>query len=150
MAAPHIEIGEKVPNLCYQDAAQRSVCLDDAKTTVRVLIYNAGYLGACNAEMGELVPKVTEFEAKPVTFYSLSIGGWSSGELPDAPFLKEWKEKFDIPFHVAASPNNPGKEFFPSARIPSAVVIDKEGKLAFRQIHATVDQVLGEVRRLLN
>ena len=99
--------------------------------------------------MKELVAKVSEFKGKPVTFISLSVAGWSSGELPSTTFLKEWKAKHSIPFTVAASPKNAGKEFYATPRIPNMVVIDQSGKLAFKQIHAPVDQVFAKVRELL-
>ena len=100
--------------------------------------------------MKELVSKVSEFKGKPVTFVSLSIAGKSSGELPSPQFLKEWKSQFNIPFVVAASPKNPGKEFYEQPRIPNMVVVDQGGKLAFKKIHAAVDEVFQKVRSLLS
>ena len=38
-----IEVGETVPNLCYQNSEEKTVCLEDFKNTVRVLVFNAGY-----------------------------------------------------------------------------------------------------------
>lgn len=38
-----INIGESVPNLCFNNENDEKVCLDDFKDTLRVLIFNAGY-----------------------------------------------------------------------------------------------------------
>ena len=103
----------------------------------------------CNGEFEELVPRVSEFDGKGVTFISLSIAGWSSGELPSTQFLKEWKTKHAIPFVVAASPKDAGKMFYTSPRIPNTVIVDREGKLAFKGINPGADRILDEVRRLL-
>ena len=100
--------------------------------------------------MRELVPLVPEFEGKPVTFISLMVSGWSSGELPTAQFLKEWQQKHAIPFEIAASPRDPGKEFYQFPVFPNAVIIDQTNKLAFKSARPGVSRILQEVRRLVD
>lgn len=144
------EIGESIPNLCWQNVDEQTVCLDDFKDTVRVLDFNAGWCPPCNTGMKELAAKASEFAGQPVTFLSLSINGWTHGSQPNTQFLKEWKQKHNIPFQVVGTKGQQLKDFFPAPNyIPSIAVIDRAGKLAYREVNPSVDALFAEVRRLV-
>ncbi len=146
-----LEKGDVVPNKCYTTVEGKQFCLDDAKDTVRVLIHSAGWCGPCNDEMQQLAPKVAEhYKGMPVTFVSVSAYGWTSSSLPDQIFLNEWKTKFSIPFLVVGSHRDAGKAFFdPPLFIPNAVIIGKDGRVAYKEVAPEVDVLLQEVNSLL-
>jgi len=145
-----IELGQTVPNLCWTDVNETTLCLDDKLQTVRVLIYGTGWCPGCNSEMAELAPRAKEFKDKPVVFISLSSEGYSKQSPPDTNFLKQWKAQHRIPFDVAASPKDAGKLFFaPPNYIPNVVVIDKANKLAYKAVMPSIDTLFAEIRKQL-
>ena len=104
--------------------------------------------------MEELSKALRDFSEEPVVFISLSAAGKDPGSDPTTEFLKYWRDKFKVDDWgvstvVAASPRNPGQEFYDNPRVPNMVVIDKEGKLAFKKIKATVKEVVDTVKKLL-
>jgi len=144
-----IEVGQSVPNFCWPDAEDRTICLDDYKNTVRVLVYNTGWCEPANTHMKELASSVGGFIGKPVTFLSLSAQGWTHGSAPNATFLKEWQAKHQIPFVVAGSPGDAGKNFFMPIYVPNIAVVDKGGKLAYKEIMPANEVLFREIDRLL-
>ena len=145
-----VEVGERVPNLCYVDVNEYPICLDHIRDSVRVLIYSTGWCPGCKEEMRELVPLVNEFKGKPVQFISLSAQGESSGSLPDTDFLKRWKSNYQIPFVVAGAPRDAGKNFFtPPNRIPNVVIIDKSGVVTAKEVGMSAHEIVSKVRTLL-
>ena len=145
------EVGDPVsPEMCWQDRYEQQLCLSAIRGAVVVLVYNTGWCPGCNAEMSELASRYSEMKGKPVVFFSLSSEGNSHGSAPDTAFLNDWQKKHSIPFNVAASPRDAGKSFFkPPYYIPSVVILDKEGKLAFKEVDASVTKVFSEVNRLV-
>ncbi len=146
-------VGEKPTNYCWQDADDNKVCLDDL-CQVRVLMYNTGWCGPCNAEFNEVVSTTNEFNGKPVTFISLSAEGWSAGTKPDKKFLQEWRAKHKLDrglanILVAASPRDAGRDFFASPSIPNVVIIDAGGEVAYKAIGPGMKEVREQVRKLL-
>ena len=147
--AAGLEVGQSVSNLCWQDLNEKQVCLDDARGTIRVLVYNTGWCHTCNEEMAKFPAAIKPYEGKPVTFYSLSAQGFKNGDLPTTEFLKEWQKKHNIPFIVAASPKDAGKLFWdPPYFIPRVAIIDQSGKLANKNME-TMEAVFAEINRLL-
>ena len=147
------EVGDAVENLCWKDAEEKTLCLEDEalKPTVKVLLYNAGWCPPCNDELSEIAPRVTEFAGKPVTFLSLSASGWQHGSEPTMQFLKEWAAKHKITFPVLASPKDAGKKFIaPPIYIPNVAIVGKDGKLTYKAINPGVDVILDEVRSALS
>lgn len=144
------KVGDVVDNMCWQDVTEKEVCLEQHKAKVRVLLYNAGWCPPCNEEFSEISPLTGEFDGQAVEFISLSASGWSKTAPPDAKFLKEWKAKHGIPFTVAGSPKDAGKQFIePPLYIPNVAIIGKDGKLAYAEVNPGVPAILAEVRRLL-
>lgn len=144
-----INIGDTVTNYCWKDLESRTICLDDYKGNVRVLLFNAGWCPPCNSHMTELSKRVQEFTDRPVKFISLSLDGWSKGSPADEKFLKQWKVKHGIPFDVAAALRTDYKDLMVVNGIPADGIVDEEGKLRFRGAGVGVDQLFGEVKKLL-
>ncbi|MCB0404486.1 MAG: TlpA family protein disulfide reductase [Bdellovibrionales bacterium] len=142
-------IGDSIPNLCWTDVRNWQICLGHHMERVRVLIYSTGWCTYCKEEYRELVPLLDEFKNEPVSFISLSASGWNSVASPDQGFLQEWRDTFDIPFPVAASPRDAGLKFFDSPGVPNVAIIDKEGKLAYKKVGAGVPAILSKVRELM-
>ena len=116
----------------------------------RVLIHNAGWCPPCNDELSALSKEVHVFNNDPVTFISLSGNGWRHGSAPDTQFLKEWKEKHNIPFVVAANPSDFGGTYLkPPLYIPNIAIIGKDGKLAYKRTSPGVSKIFEEVRKTL-
>lgn len=142
-------VGEKAPNLCWNDQQEQKLCLEDYQDQVRVLLYNGGFCGPCNEEFAELVPQVGKFAGKPVQFLSLSVAGWTSTGKPTAQFLKEWKTKHTIPFPVLASSRQELYGFIPNAKLPSIVIVDQKGIVALAEINPGVDAAFAKIEELL-
>ncbi len=145
-----IEVGDDVPEFCWLTMTEKLVCHPMFVGNVRVLVFGTGWCPDCNKEMGELARRVSEFDDKPVTFFSLSAQGDMQGVPPSAEFLKSWKERHKIPFLVAASPKDAGRYFFaPPLFIPNVVIIGRDNRLAFKAIGASVDIIFAEVRKAI-
>ena len=145
------EVGDTVTNLCWKDAEDKSVCLDDYKDNVRVLLYNAGWCGPCNTEFQELRHRQDEFEGQPVKLLSLSSSGWRNGSKPDATFLKSWQQKHGVKFPVLASYKDAGKNFIKGPiYIPNVAVIDASGKLSYAAVNPGVEKIFAEVKKALS
>ena len=143
-------VGDSVSNLCWKNHEDKTVCLDDNKGEVHVLLYNAGWCGPCNDEFNDLVPKVGEFDKKAVKFISVSAEGWSRSSKPDVTFLKSWKKKHAIPFQVTGSYRDFGKNFFaPPQYIPAVVILDAKGKVHSAEVNPGADAIIREVRKLV-
>lgn len=144
-----LEVGDTVPEMCWKDAQDQDVCLSQYPEKVRVLLYNTGWCPSCNEEMEQLIPQLDTLKDEPLIFMSLSAQGFTSA-VPDAQFLKEWKEKHSIPFPVLASPKDPGKKFFePPYSIPAVVILGKNGAVAYKEVGPEVDAILTQVRLAL-
>lgn len=146
------QVGQTVQNFEWNDVNGQKVRLEDFKGNVRVLLYNAGWCGPCNAEFAELSRRVGAYAGKAVTFISLSSNGWTGGSAPDITFLRSWKARFRLPdsFVVAAAPRDAGINFIPPPiGIPNVAIVDKEGKLFYRAVSPGVPAILAQVNRLL-
>jgi hypothetical protein len=141
-----IPVGQPVPNKCWT-TINGQFCLDDAKGTVRVLLFNAGWCRPCNDEFYELVPRVGEFAGQPVTFVSISAQGFNHGDAPNPSFLTAWQAKFEIPFTVAASPNDFGRDFTEQPYIPNVAIIDKQGNLSYAAVSPGVDATFEQINK---
>jgi len=149
-AAPVLEVGDEVPEMCWKDAEGQDFCLNFYGLRVRVLIFNTGWCSDCNEELEQLIPRLSEFAEKPVLFLSLSASGYSPSEPPDSEFLKNWKEKHKIPFPVLASPKDPGKKFFePPYHIPSVAIVGLDNRLFYKAVGPDIDTLLGKVNEAL-
>lgn len=144
-----IEVGESIPNLCWRDNQEKTVCLDDFKENVRILVYTTGWCDYAKTYIEKLVGAIGEFETKPVTFINPSAQGWTTGSAPTIQFLNEWKTKYKIPFIVAASPLDAGKNFFSLISVPNVAVMDREGKLAYKEIAPDFRILFDEIRKAL-
>lgn len=144
-----ISVGDKMPNLSWKTVDETTVSLDEMKGAIKVLLYNGGFCGPCNVEFSELVPRVDEFAGKPVVFISLSVAGWSNSSAPTTQFLREWKERWDIPFTVAAAARKEGFSFFTDPRIPSVVIVDGEGKLVYKAINPGASTIFSKIKKLI-
>lgn len=145
-----VQLGETVPDMCWNTSENWMLCLSDIRSAVVVLMYGAGWCPGCNDEASEVASRFSEMNGKPVIFISLSSEGFSHGAPVDQAFLNSWKQKHKIPFHVAAAPRDPGKQFFsPPNYIPAVAVIDGEGKLAFKDIEPPISKLFQEVNRLI-
>lgn len=142
--------GDTVPNLCWKNHEDATVCLDDTKGEVHVLLYNAGWCGPCNTEFQELVPLLPEFDKKAVTFISISAEGYSRGSKPDMAFLKNWKTKHSIPFPVTGAYRDFGKDFFAAPNyIPSVVILDLKNKVSYAAVNPGADAIAAQVRAMV-
>jgi len=145
-----VEVGEKAPDLCWRSIASQEICLNKMQNQVVVLVYSTGWCPGCQEEVSELSKRYSEIKNTQLTIVSLSADGYKHGQAPDEEFLKSWKDKYQIPFEVAASPNDAGKDFFkPPYYIPAVVVLDKGSVVRFKKVDATVDEIFQEVRKLL-
>jgi len=134
-----LKVGDTVPNYCWKDIETKTVCLDDFKNTVRVMLYNSTYCGWDNLLFQELVPNVSEFAGKPVTFISLTVGGK----------LEEWKEKHNIPFTVARGTRQEMYDFTDQIATPLSVIVDSENKLTFAKLGSNKTAIFTEIHKLV-
>jgi peroxiredoxin len=145
-----VEIGEKAPELCWKKSDTNEICIKELKDKVSVLVYSTGWCPGCQDEMKELSARYPEIKNPNLKIISLSAEGFKHGQAADEEFLKAWQKKYNIPFEVAASPNNAGKEFFtPPYYIPATVILDRSGVVRFKKVDASVDEIFQQVRKLL-
>lgn len=144
-----INIGETLPNLSWKTVDESTVTLDEMKGSVKVLLYNGGFCGPCNTEFSQLVPRVGEFAGKPVIFISVSVAGWSQSSAPTTQFLREWKDRWDIPFIVAAAPRKEPYSFFSNPLLPNVVIVDGDNKLVYRAINPGVSAIFSKIKSLV-
>lgn len=145
-----VEIGDKAPELCWKKMESKEVCVKDLKQNVSVLLYSTGWCPGCQDEIEELSKRYSEVKHPSLKIISLSAEGFKHGQPADEEFLKAWQKKYAIPFEVAASPNNAGKDFFnPPYYIPATVILDKTGVVRFKKVDASVDEIFKEVKALL-
>lgn len=144
-----VEIGEKAPELCWKSIEAQEICVKDLQNRVAVLVYSTGWCPGCQDEIAELSRRYSEIKHPAVAIVSLSAEGFKHGEPVNEEFLKAWQKKYQIPFLVAASPNNAGKDFFkPPYYIPATVILDKAGVVRFKKVDASVDEIFKEVKGL--
>lgn len=144
-----VEIGEKAPELCWKSIETPEICVKDLQNRVAVLVYSTGWCPGCQDEIAELSRRYSEIKHPAVAIVSLSAEGFKHGEPVNEEFLKAWQKKYKIPFFVAASPNNAGKDFFkPPYYIPATVILDKAGVVRFKKVDASVDEIFKEVKGL--
>lgn len=145
-----VEIGEKTPELCWKKVDSKEICTRNLEGKVAVLVYNTGWCPGCQEEVEELSRRYTEIKSEKVVILSLSAEGFKHGQPANEEFLKAWQKKYQIPFEVAASPNNAGKEFFkPPYYIPATVILDQKGLVQFKKIDASVGEIFSKVRSLI-
>ncbi|NBX77060.1 MAG: hypothetical protein EBQ92_10935 [Proteobacteria bacterium] len=145
-----VEIGEKAPELCWKKTDSKELCVKELKDKVSVLVYSTGWCPGCQDEMSELSARYPEIKHSALKIISLSAEGFKHGQGADEEFLKAWQKKYNIPFEVAASPNNAGKEFFnPPYYIPATVILDRSGVVRFKKVDASVDEIFQQVKKLL-
>lgn len=145
-ALGEVDIEDDVPNFCWQDASAKSICLYDAKDNLKVLIYTTGYCDECVAAMPDLVSRLNTLKGMPVVFYNLVVEGDKQGDEPTADVMKAWQSKFNIPFTVAASPEDAGTAFFFEAQAPTVVVVDKDNTLDYKSKKIDLDELFSEIQ----
>ncbi len=145
------QIGDYVSDRCWESVQGDKICLDDYLGTVRVMDWGAGWCGPCNSKMGELAGKVGSFAGKKVTFFSTMLDGWTSNSGADQEFLTEWKEKHNIPesIHVVSVPRNDFLAIASNGGIPRFSIIDQDSRLVYRASGPSLNEVFGEVNKLL-
>jgi peroxiredoxin len=133
-----IQVGEPVPNFCWKDIDSRTICLDDFKGSVKVLLYNQSGCGWDDVLFDDLLPLLGEFTAKPVTFISLTLRG----------DLATWKAKHSIPFAVARG-GPEARDLTDQLATPLTVVIDQDGLLSFSKTGTKAQLLMTEIRKLV-
>ena len=118
-----------LPKVCYTTVDGGQFCTTDNLGKVQVFIYSAGWCPSCNEEMAQMPAIYNQFTGQAVIFASLSAEGWSRGEKPDATFLRDWQQRYNIPFVVAGKFKDFGKAFDAPGYIPFAVIVDKQGNV---------------------
>ncbi|NBX93232.1 MAG: hypothetical protein EB078_00615 [Proteobacteria bacterium] len=144
-----VEVGEKSPELCWKNVQSKEICLRNVHNKAVVLIYNTGWCPGCQEEISELSKRYDEIKKDDALLISLSAEGFQHGQPANEEFLNQFQKKYQIPFEVASSPNNAGKEFFkPPYYIPATVILDRNGVLQFKKVDASVDEIFSWVKKL--
>lgn len=146
-----LDVGDPVPNLCWKNELDKSVCLDDNPGRLRVLVYASPGTKGGDDEVTKLVARGKELQEEPVTFLVLVSGGEALGTVPDGTTLARFREKLAIPFPVVASPRDPGRRFFarPGGGVPAVVVIDGERRIVHKAQGPNVEDVVRIVKKIL-
>ncbi len=146
-----LQPGDTVPYSCWQNASGNNLCWNETVDVVRVFMYNAGYCGPCNEEMAALIPRVKEYDGKPVLFLSLSIADYN-GSRPTPEFLKSWQQKYNIPFPVLAAPRSELAQYDDQPGIPMDIIVDQNGKMSAMvegYDNGGIDVLFGKINALL-
>ena len=132
----HQIIGAECPDFTFTDANGKNVSLKDFRGKIVVLDFCASWCGPCRKEMRSMLTIYNELKADDLEFISVSL---DDSEAKWKKMLDEEKLPWVMLWDKAGFPKNSKT---PSAiqtaygfySIPFLVVIDKEGKLAARNV----------------
>ena len=132
----HQIIGAECPDFTFIDANEKNVSLKDFRGKIVVLDFCASWCGPCRKEMRSMLTIYNELKADDLEFISVSL---DDSEAKWRKMLDEEKLPWVMLWDKAGFPKNSKT---PSAiqtaygfySIPFLVVIDKEGKLAARNV----------------
>ena len=132
----HQIIGAECPDFTFTDANGKNVSLKDFRGKIVVLDFCASWCGPCRKEMRSMLTIYNELKADDLEFISVSL---DDSEAKWRKMLDEEKLPWVMLWDKAGFPKNSKT---PSAiqtaygfySIPFLVVIDKEGKLAARNV----------------
>jgi thiol-disulfide isomerase/thioredoxin len=155
-AAGELNVGDPAPKLLVKEFVKGEPVEDLEKGKTYVVEFWATWCGPCRAT----IPHLTELQKKhkDVTFIGVSI--WENDQAKVKPFVEEMGAKMDyrvaldaVPEKTAAQPKPVGKMVAnwmdASAQsemgIPTAFIIDKEGKVAWVGHPTQMDKPLAEI-----
>ena len=132
----HQIIGAECPDFTFIDANEKNVSLKDFRGKIVVLDFCASWCGPCRKEMRSMLTIYNELKADDLEFISVSL---DDSEAKWRKMLDEEKLPWVMLWDKTGFPKNSKT---PSAiqnaygfySIPFLVVIDKEGKLAARNV----------------
>ena len=132
----HQIIGAECPDFTFTDANGKNVSLKDLRGKIVVLDFCASWCGPCRKEMRSMLTIYNELKADDLEFISVSL---DDSEAKWRKMLDEEKLPWVMLWDKTGFPKNSKT---PSAiqtdygfySIPFLVVIDKEGKLAARNV----------------
>lgn len=141
---PRDLVGEQAPDFSLSDIDGNEFNLSDYRGKVVVLDLMATWCGPCKTEMDHLKTIFNKYNSSEVIIISIGIDSDESNEE-----LQAFKEDYGDDWIFARDTDNVGGKYNADA-IPTIVIIDKNGRVAFEQVGVTSSSLLiEEIDKLL-
>lgn len=133
LTLPGQEENTPAPDFSLKDLRGNSISLAGYKGKVLVLNFWATWCPPCRAEIPDLIEVYGDMKGKGVEILGLSVD-------PVAPDkLLDWVEKAGINYPVAMATQEIVQDYKPGNYIPSTIIIDKAGRIRYRNT-GTIDR----------
>jgi peroxiredoxin/outer membrane lipoprotein-sorting protein len=138
-AAPSDWVGKAAPDFNLQDLAGRRVALKELRGQVVVLDFWATWCGPCRIDMPRIEALHKEMKAQGLRVFGVN------GE--DAQVARAYLDRNGYTFPTLSDPGMAVSRLYEVSAIPTAVVIDKQGKIgAYLQGSGTKERLMEAIR----
>ena len=120
------KVGSAVPKLAFRTLDGKPFSFDDHKGQVVLVDFWATWCTPCHLQTRILEPIHRDYTAKGVKFFSVDLG-----ESPEA--VKKFLAKHPLPYPTLLDPQDSAAERLEVYALPTVMVLDKKGKIAFLQ-----------------
>ncbi len=121
------ETNSPAPNFSVQDLNGKPITLADYKGKVLILNFWATWCPPCRQEIPDFIEAYRELKGQGLEILGLSVD--SIGP----PQLSDWIAKAGINYPVALATRDIVRDYEPGDYIPASIVIDRSGRIRFRQ-----------------
>lgn len=150
-ATAHLEIGKIAPNFEAPTPDGTIVSLNELKGKVTIIDFWAAWCGPCRKENPNVVRVYEKYHDQGLEIIGVSLDGQSRQNDPKKAWL-DAIEKDKLPWHHVSHLqyfNDPVAQLYNITAIPATYILDKEGKIAYKNLRGKalelkVEELLGK------